>query len=78
MFLAVLWVLKTYEVDISPLLAGAGIAGIALGFAAKELLADILAGMSLIADRPMRMGDRVKIERIGAAISAGLSPAIAT
>ena len=39
--------------------------GIALGFAAKEVLADILAGVCLIADRPMRTGDRIKIERIG-------------
>jgi small-conductance mechanosensitive channel len=52
-------------VSISPLLAGAGIAGIAVGFAAKETLADILAGFFLIVDRPMGVGDRVKIERIG-------------
>lgn len=65
LFLAVVWVLKVYEVDVSPLLAGAGIAGIAIGFAAREVLADILAGIFLIADRPMRNGDRVKIERIG-------------
>ena len=65
LFLAVLWVLNVYEIAISPLLAGAGIAGVALGFAAKEVLADILAGVFLIADRPMRTGDRVKIESIG-------------
>ncbi len=65
MFLALMWVLKVYEIDVSPLLAGAGIAGIAIGFAAKEVLADILAGIFLIADQPMRTGDRVKIERIG-------------
>jgi small-conductance mechanosensitive channel len=65
LFVAVAWVLKVYDVDISPLLAGAGIAGIAIGFAAREVLADILAGIFLIADRPMRNGDRVKIERIG-------------
>jgi len=36
-----------------------------LGLAAKELLADVLSGVFLIADRPIRVGDRVKIERIG-------------
>lgn len=64
-FLTGLWVARIYQLDISPLLAGAGIMGIALGFAAKEVLADLLAGMSLIADRPFRVGDRIKIERIG-------------
>ena len=64
-FGVILGVLKVHEIEISPLLASAGIFGIALGLAAKETLADILAGVFLIADRPMRIGDRVKIEAIG-------------
>lgn len=64
-FLSALLIAQIYQWDISPLLAGAGIAGIALGFAAKEALADLLAGVSLIADQPFRVGDRIKIERIG-------------
>ena len=52
-------------IAITPLLASAGIAGIAIGMAAKETLADILAGIFLIADRPVRVGDRVKIDSIG-------------
>ncbi len=58
-------VLKINSVKISPLLAGAGIFGVSLGFAAKETIADILSGIFLIADRPFRVGDRVKVERIG-------------
>ncbi len=58
-------VLKIYGIRISPLLAGAGIVGVSLGFAAKETIADILSGIFLIADRPLRVGDRVKIEHIG-------------
>ena len=65
LFLTVLLVLRINSIEITPLLAGAGIAGIALGLAAKELLADILSGVFLIADRPLRVGDRVKIENIG-------------
>lgn len=57
--------LKVNGIQISPLLAGAGIVGVSLGFAAKETIADILAGIFLIADQPIRLGDRVKIERIG-------------
>lgn len=58
-------VLKINSIKISPLLAGAGIFGVSIGFAAKETIADILAGIFLIADRPIRVSDRVKIEHIG-------------
>jgi small-conductance mechanosensitive channel len=57
--------LKINGIKISPLLAGAGIVGVSLGFAAKETIADILAGIFLIADQPIRIGDRIKIEKIG-------------
>ncbi|MEN8258475.1 MAG: hypothetical protein ABFS09_11495, partial [Thermodesulfobacteriota bacterium] len=46
-------VLKVNGVKISPLPAGAGIVGVSLGFAAKETIADILAGIFLIADQPI-------------------------
>jgi len=65
LFVGVLLALRINSIEITPLLAGAGIAGIAIGLAAKELLADILSGVFLIADRPLRVGDRVKIESIG-------------
>ena len=64
-FATVAIVLKINDVKISPLLAGAGIVGVSLGFAAKETIADVLSGIFLIADRPIRVGDRVKIEQIG-------------
>ena len=60
-----LLMLHIWGVKITPLLAGAGIAGIAIALAAKEILSDVLSGVALIVDRPMRVGDRVKIERIG-------------
>lgn len=65
LFGAIVWVLRIHGISVSPLLAGAGIAGIAIGLAAKETLADVLAGVFLISDQPMRVGDRVKIEHIG-------------
>lgn len=65
LFALFLVVLKIHEIEITPFLASAGIAGIAIGMAAKETLADIFAGVFLIADRPVRVGDRVKIDSIG-------------
>ncbi|MBR9759834.1 mechanosensitive ion channel family protein [bacterium] len=64
-FVAFLISLRIHGIQITPFLASAGIAGIAIGMAAKETLADILAGVFLIADRPIRVGDRVKIDSIG-------------
>ncbi len=64
-FVVLSLVLKLNGVSLGPLLAGAGIAGMALGFAAKETISDILAGIFLLIDRPIRVGDRVKLESIG-------------
>jgi small-conductance mechanosensitive channel len=64
-FLGLIWVLSIHDKKVSALLAGAGIATIAVGLAAKETLSDVLAGIFLITDRPLRKGDRVKIEKIG-------------
>lgn len=63
--LGLVWVLKINGIAIGPILAGAGIFGVALGFAAKETIADILSGIFLIIDRPIRIGDRVVIDKIG-------------
>jgi small-conductance mechanosensitive channel len=65
LFSGVVWVLKINGIQVGPVLAGAGIFGIAIALAAKETLADILAGIFLIADRPIRIGDRIMIDRIG-------------
>ena len=64
-FIATLGILKVFNIEIGPLLAGAGIAGIAIGMAAKETMADVLAGISLIADRPIKIGDRINFDAIG-------------
>ena len=64
-FAVFLLLLQNHGIAITPFLASAGIAGIAIGLAAKETLSDILSGIFLIADRPIRIGDRIKIERPG-------------
>jgi len=65
LFTGLIWVLKINGIQVGPVLAGAGIFGIAIGLAAKETLADILAGIFLITDRPIRIGDRIIIDKIG-------------
>ncbi|MDF1720317.1 MAG: mechanosensitive ion channel family protein [Minwuia sp.] len=48
--------------DITPLLAGAGIVGLAIGFGAQKLVADIVSGIFFLIDDAFRTGEYVEIE----------------
>lgn len=48
-------------VNIMPFVAGAGIAGLAISFAAKDTLSNIIAGILLLIDRPFEIGDRIEL-----------------
>jgi small-conductance mechanosensitive channel len=52
-------------IAITPLLAGAGLFGFAVAYASKDVLGNFLSGMFLLVDRPIKIGDRIMIERIG-------------
>lgn len=45
--------------NVTSLIAGLGVAGLALGFAAKDTLGNFIAGVTILWDRPFRVGDRV-------------------
>ncbi len=62
MIFAVVTALDNIGYDITSLIAGLGIAGIALGFAAKDTLSNIVAGIFIFWDRPFYIGDLVEIE----------------
>jgi len=59
---SVLFILNLWGVNITGFLAGLGIAGIAIGFALKDSLANIFGGISLILDKSIKVGDRIKLE----------------
>ncbi|MGB1916730.1 MAG: mechanosensitive ion channel family protein [Luminiphilus sp.] len=62
----VLWViagimiLQSVGVSVSGLLAFGGVGGIAVGFAARDLLANFLGGLSIFLDRPFAVGDWIR------------------
>ncbi len=58
---AVLVALGQMGIDLSPFLAGAGVVGLALSLAAKDTLANVVAGVLLILDRPFQVGDRIEL-----------------
>ncbi len=57
-----LMVLQEFGVNIAPLIAGAGIAGVALGFGAQSLVKDVISGFFLLMEDQFGVGDLVSIE----------------
>ncbi|MFO7981795.1 MAG: mechanosensitive ion channel family protein [Candidatus Aminicenantes bacterium] len=72
--LAVIFIFDSWEIDISPLLATAGIAGIALSLAVKDSLANVLGGLQLVLDKTFKVGDKIKLEsgELGVIFDIGL------
>lgn len=71
-FIAFLLVLSYLNIDITPLIAGAGIFGIAIALAAQDLLSNFFGGALILIDKPFKVGDRIKIEGyLGDVLSVG-------
>jgi len=62
---ALLMILRQLGVDITPVLTGAGIAGLAVGFGAQTLVRDIISGFFLILEDQVRVGDVAAINGVG-------------
>lgn len=58
---AVIISLDLLGINVMPFIAGAGVAGVAIGFAAKDTLSNLIAGVLLIVDRPFEIGDRIEV-----------------
>ena len=57
-----LMVLQEFGVNIAPLIAGAGIAGVALGFGAQSLVKDVISGFFLLMEDQFGVGDLISID----------------
>ena len=59
--MVVFTILSAFGVDIGPLLAGAGVAGIAIGFGAQSLVRDIASGVFFLIDDAFRVGEYIDV-----------------
>ena len=66
--ISVLVVLRELDVDITPILTGAGILGLAIGFGAQTLVKDIISGVFLIVEDQVRVGDVALVNGVGGSV----------
>jgi len=65
-FIAILMLLREMAIDVVPLLTGAGIVGLAIGFGAQNLVRDVISGFFLILEDQVRVGDIARINTAAA------------
>ncbi len=69
-----IFILKLWQIEVAPLIASLGIAGFILGFALRDIFANIFGGIALIADKSFKIGDFIKLDtgEMGEIIDIGL------
>ena len=65
LFIATLMILQEFGIPIGPILAGAGIIGIAVGFGGQYFIKDIISGFFFILENQYRVGDVVNFDGTG-------------
>lgn len=73
-FAALMLLLNMWNLDITPFLASAGIAGFVIAFAAQDAISHLFGGISIYFDKPFRVGDRIQLEsgEIGDVLEIGI------
>ncbi len=60
--IAALMVLGFFGIEITPLLATLGLGGLAIGLALQDTLSNLFAGLHIVSDKPIKVGDYVELE----------------
>jgi len=63
-FTGILYIFTLFNINITPLIAGAGVVGIAIALAAQDIFSNFFGGAVIITDQPFKVGDRVLINDI--------------
>lgn len=69
LIIAALTVADQLGINVTSLVAGMGIAGLAISFAARDTIANLISGVSLIVDRPFTQGDWISIGDLHATVT---------
>ena len=68
--IAGLMILGEIGINIAPLLAGAGIIGVAIGFGSQKLVQDLITGIFLLLENAMQVGDNVTVSGLSGVVEA--------
>jgi small conductance mechanosensitive channel len=68
--IAGLMILGEVGINIAPLLAGAGIIGVAIGFGSQKLVQDLITGIFLLLENAMQVGDVVSVGGLGGVVES--------
>ncbi len=60
--IAILIILSHFGIEITPLVAGLGLGGLAIGLALQTTLSNFFAGIHILSDRPIKVGDFIQLE----------------
>ena len=61
-FVGIMLIFINLGIEITPFLAGAGIAGLAFALAAQDLISNFFSGAIITVDKPFKVGDRIKVD----------------
>jgi len=61
--IAISVILGYFKIDITPLVAGVGLGALAIGLALQSTLSNFFAGMHLLSDRPINVGDFIELDK---------------
>lgn len=65
---SIMMILSEFGMNIAPIITGAGIVGLAVGFGAQNLVRDVISGFFLILEDQIRVGDVARINGIGGTV----------
>jgi len=61
--IAIIVILGYYKVDITPMIAGVGLGALAIGLALQSTLTNFFAGVHILSDKPIRVGDFIELDK---------------
>lgn len=70
LFMAALQVLPLFGVNMGPLLASAGVAGLAIGFGAQTLVHDVINGFFILMENQYQVGDAIRIGGVSGSVES--------